>query len=365
MPKILVVIARLNVGGTARYIEELYSGLVSEDYEVLVATGYVQGSEIEDSIVERVNLHRIKSLGREISLVRDLKATLELRSLIKTFQPDIIYSHTFKAGALVRLLKQKVPVVHAFHGHLLDEPELSAFKIKAVVAIEKFLASKTTKFVTVGRRVGDELAEVGIKLGEKFISIPPGVRPLVLNDKRATKERLGILDDQRVVIGWLARVVPVKGPLRVVELAKRFPDALFLLAGGGSMHEEIQKVAPDNLKVLGWQDASDLWAVSDIAISTSDNEGMPVTLIEAQLSGIPVVALDAGSLSEVVLHNESGFVITEFDDEYFEALRKLIDDPNLQIKFGAAAQSRARKIFSPEILVSKHLELFSSLKEKV
>jgi len=365
MPKILVVIARLNVGGTARYIEELYSGLVSEGYEVLVATGYVQGSEIEDSVVERVNLHRIKSLGREISLVRDLKATLELRSLIKTFQPDIIYSHTFKAGALVRLLKQKVPVVHAFHGHLLDEPELSAFKIKAVVAIEKFLASKTTKFVTVGRRVGDELAEVGIELEEEFISIPPGVRPLVLSEKRATKERLGILDDQRVVIGWLARVVPVKGPMRVVELAKRFPDALFLLAGGGSMHEEIQKVAPDNLKVLGWQDASDLWAVSDIAISTSENEGMPVSLIEAQLSGIPVVALDAGSLSEVVLHNESGFVITAFDDEYFDALGKLIDEPNLRIKFGAAAQSRARKIFSSEILVSKHLELFSSLKEKV
>ncbi|MEY3330781.1 MAG: hypothetical protein RL202_47 [Actinomycetota bacterium] len=93
-PKILVVIARLNVGGTAQYIEKLVNGLNSNGFDAVIATGYVQGSEREDPRVSGLPIMRIPSLGRKISPIQDLKAWLELRKTVKTFQPDLIYSHT-------------------------------------------------------------------------------------------------------------------------------------------------------------------------------------------------------------------------------------------------------------------------------
>ena len=102
MPKVLIVIARLNVGGTAQYIGELVKGLKGSKYEVLVATGHVQGAEVEDAIVGSLPLVRVPAMGRKISLVSDLKARQQLKRVIADFQPDLIYSHTFKAGLLAR-----------------------------------------------------------------------------------------------------------------------------------------------------------------------------------------------------------------------------------------------------------------------
>ena len=123
--RVLHVIARLNIGGTARYITQLANELPKHGIETLVATGYVQGAEVEDESASTINLVRIKSLGRSINPVRDHFAHRQLQAVINDFKPDVIHSHTFKAGLIVRACKQQVPVIHTFHGHLLDDPEFS------------------------------------------------------------------------------------------------------------------------------------------------------------------------------------------------------------------------------------------------
>jgi glycosyltransferase involved in cell wall biosynthesis len=358
MPKLLIVIARLNKGGTSQYIGQLATQLPKHNYQVLVATGHVQGHEIEDEITKKIPIARIKHLGRKISPLNDLKSRYELKKLINEFKPDLIYSHTFKAGAITRSIKTEIPIIHAFHGHLLDEPELKGIKIKIATAIERKLAPKAKYLVTVGKKVADDLQKTGVGTKSQYISIPPGVVPLELENKTRARKSLGIDTEKRPIIVWLARVVAVKGPKRVIELAKKFPNARFLMAGGGDLLQLIKNQAPENLSVLGWKEAKEMWSVADIAISTSENEGMSIALIEAQLAGIPVIALDAGSVSEVIDSGKTGYVSKEFNKQYFQYLNQLLKDKKLRTKLGKAAEKRAKKEFDPGRLIQDHLKLF-------
>ena len=361
MPKILIVIARLNVGGTSQYIGELVHGLQKNGYEVLVATGRVQGAEVEDSVVKTLPVRRVAHLGRKISPISDLRARNEIRSVIQSFQPDLIYSHTFKAGLLVRTLKNKAPVVHAFHGHLLTEPELMGWKSRVVVLIERILAKRAKKLITVGNRVADELLAEGVGFGQQYQSIAPGVRPLELEQRINARKALGIDSEERPIVVWMARVTAVKAPQRVAEIARKIPEARFLLAGGGDLIEEIKKDVPSNLSIVGWQPATRMWAVADLAISTSENEGMPVALIEAQLAGIPVVAVDVGSVGEVIEDGNTGYTFERCDESFIAKVRELVHSSEERERLGANAKVRASREFSPELLITSHLALFEEI----
>ena len=356
--KILFVIARLNKGGTAQYIGELAQQLPKYGYQVLIATGFVQGQEIEDEITIKLPIKRIKNLGRKIDPIKDLKARTELKNLIYDFKPDLIYSHTFKAGALTRSIKTEIPIIHAFHGHLLDEPELAGAKVKLATAIEKILAPRAKYLVTVGKKVADDLLKKGVGLKSQYVSIAPGVHPLKLEKKSTARKALKLELEKRPIIVWLARVVAVKGPEKVIGLADAIPEARFLMAGGGDLFNQIKAKAPKNLTLVGWQPASRMWSIADIAISTSANEGIPVALIEAQLAGVPVIALDAGSVKEVIANKKSGFIFNKCDQNYISLLKKLSKEKILRKKLGNYGEEYAKKEFDPERLVQDHLKLF-------
>jgi len=232
--RVLHVIARLNVGGTARYITQLANELPKHGIETLVATGYVQGAEIEDESASNIKLVRIKSLGRSINPIKDLFAHRQLQAVIKEFKPDIIHSHTFKAGFIVRARKQAVPVVHTFHGHLLDDPEFSGFKASVITAIERRLANKASKLVSVGERVAEELVEMNVGVKEQYVNIAPGVKELSITPRIDALKNLDLSDDGRPIIGWIARVTRVKNPMRALEVARaqfQQPTLLWQVAG--------------------------------------------------------------------------------------------------------------------------------------
>ena len=361
MAKVLIVIARLNIGGTSQYIAHLVAGLERAGYEVLVTTGRVQGSELEDGVVSKLPIRRVESLGRKISPVADFKARIEIREVISEFSPDLVYSHTFKAGLLVRSIKLPMPIIHAFHGHLLSEPELKGWKSKIVIFFERLLAKRAQYLVTVGKRVADELLAERVGRASQYRSIPPGVIPLDLEQRDKGRKELGISGDLRPVVAWMARVVAVKGPMRVLEIAREIPEARFLLAGGGDLFDQVSRDIPENLSILGWQPSSRIWAVADIAISTSENEGMPVALIEAQLAGIPVVAIDVGSVGEVVLDGITGYLFSEFNQSYIERVRELISDKKKIDQMASASKKWATSQFSPEQMVKMHIELFEEI----
>ena len=367
---VLQIIARLNLGGTAKYLITLNDGLNKAGIKSLVATGYVQTGEIEDLEVKKLKPIRIKNLGRKISLTNDFKAAREIRKVIVKVSPDIIHTHTFKAGLLVRAqrnrieesLDKKIKFVHTFHGHLFDDPEFKGFKALAIKSIEKRLSKSNNQIITVGENVKRDLDSGGIKGKKQSISIPPAVVPLQLLSKKSALKKFRVPDKKRIRVLWLARVTGVKNPQRVIEIAKKLTEIDFYMAGGGDLLERVKKQAPKNLKVLGWQDAKSILPIADIFLSTSENEGMPIALIEAQLAGIPVVATNVGSVSEVVINNKTGFVCNKSNEELIKAISKLAESKSLRTKFGKNGKAQALKIFSEKQLISAHKDLYLKLK---
>ena len=359
--RVLHVIARLNVGGTARYITQLAQELPKHGIETFVATGFVQGDEVEDPSAAAIDVIRIPALGRSINPIKDHRARKQLEKIIREVKPDIIHTHTFKAGYVIRMKKQPVPVVHTFHGHLLDDPEFSGVKSRVIIEVERMLAKKTTKLVTVGRRVADELLEERIGHRAQYVNIPPGVVAVDVTPRAQALANLNLDDTGKPIVGWIARVTGVKNPMRALEVADALPDTHFVMAGGGDLLDQVKTAAPSNVSVLGWADTADLLGVSDIIMSTSENEGMPVALIEAQLAGKPVVATDAGSVSEVVLNHETGIVTNKNAGSIALALESLLLDKAKRKEMGHLATARAQSLFSVDRMIGAHIELYTSI----
>jgi glycosyltransferase involved in cell wall biosynthesis len=359
--RVLHVIARLNVGGTARYITQLANELPKHGIETFVATGFVQGAEVEDPSAQTIDLIRIPAMGRSIRPIKDHLARKQLEKIIQEVKPDIIHTHTFKAGYVIRMKQQAVPVVHTFHGHLLDDPEFSGIKSKLIIALEKKFAKKSAKLVTVGRRVADELLEQQIGTRNQFVNIPPGVVAVNVTPKAQALKNLNLEDNGAPIVGWIARVTGVKNPMRALEVADALPDTRFVMAGGGDLLEQITAAAPTNDSVIGWAEAADLFGASDIILSTSENEGMPVALIEAQLAGKPVVATDVGSVSEVILNHETGIVTNKNAGSIASAVESLMLDKTTREEMGRLAIARAQALFSVDRMINAHIELYKSI----
>jgi glycosyltransferase involved in cell wall biosynthesis len=359
--RVLHVIARLNVGGTARYITQLATELPKHGIETFVATGFVQGAEVEDLSAQLIELIRVPAMGRSIRPIKDHLARKQLEKIIREVKPDIIHTHTFKAGYVIRMKKQSVPVIHTFHGHLLDDPEFSGFKSKIIVGLERKFAKSSAKLVTVGRRVADELLEQKIGHRTQFVNIPPGVVAVNVTPKAQALKNLNLEDNGQPIVGWIARVTGVKNPMRALEVADALPDTRFVMAGGGDLLEQVEAAAPSNVSVIGWADAADLFGASDIILSTSENEGMPIALIEAQMAGKPVIATNVGSVAEVVLNQQTGFLTNKDPNEIAGIIQSMINEKNMIHDMGLRGIKHATIEFSVEALVQKHLKLYNEV----
>jgi len=360
--KILHVIARMNVGGTATYLYNLISGLEEAHIETLLAVGHVPQNEREDHRLEALNYRRIKDLSRAISPLKDFCAKRELMRVIDEFRPDLIHTHTFKAGLLVRTMKTSIPLIHTFHGHHLYDPDYGRFKKEVLNFVERKLAKKNAKIITIGQRVGQELLAAGIGEWPQYQSISPGIK------SPKNLDRNNILKDLRIDGGlnvlWMGRLTHVKRPDRVVEIARRFPKVNFVVAGDGELRDSIRSSAPNNLHLVGVRDSDEMWSIADIVILTSDSEGMPLTLIEGQMAGVPGIATDVGSVSEIVLDGETGFITQVTVDDICKKLTVLVNDSMLRSTMSKKAATRARDLFSIQQLTSSHVKVYQEVLEQ-
>jgi len=345
----------MNVGGTARYVGELVEKIPNNK----LATGYVQGSEIEDPCVEKLNVLRVPHMGRKISPLNDFRAWLELRKVINEIKPAIVHTHTFKAGLIGRLIGGEHKRVHTFHGHLFDDQSFSSLEKYLITKAEKFLANRTDLLISVGKKVGVELRAEGIGTEKEWLSIAPGINALPIIEKGQARKSLG-LRTEGVLFGWMARMAEVKNPFLLLEIARQLPQVSFVMAGGGNLLDEIKMKAPKNIAVIGWADAATFWSAIDCAISTSDNEGMPVALIEAQLAGVPVIATDVGSNAEVIEDDVTGMVTSKNPRELIDAIEKLLKGQKLIQKMGDEGRQRATEEFSLEKMLNAHENAYST-----
>ena len=372
--KVMRVIARMNVGGPAWQVSVLTRGLVPPDFDSTLVCGYVSEGEADFIALRDPELpcHQIEGLGRSVKPLDDLRAFFSLVRLMRAEKPDIVHTHTAKAGVLGRLaaIVARVPIrVHTFHGHVLHG-YFSPRVTKVIVLIERLLARRTTALAAVGSQVRDDLLAAKIGTREQFTVVPPGVAIEESLSKPEARSHLGLPLEVPVVL-FVGRLTQIKRPDRLLEafhivLTSR-PDAVLAIAGEGDLLDEAKAKAADlgdRVRFLGWQsDLSAVYPAADVVVLTSDNEGMPVTLIEASMLGIPCVTTDVGSASEVVINETTGFVVPSEPDEIAGVVCRVIRESDLAHKMGQAAQTHARHKFGAERLVSDYAHLYRRLRQ--
>ena len=371
--RVMRIIARMNVGGPAVQVSGLMRGLNDTEFDHRLYTGYCATDEADylDSVATDIKSIRIDGLGRRVSLRGDIRAFLSLVKAIREFKPNIIHTHTAKAGFLGRLASlvslQKSVRVHTFHGHLLNG-YFGSFKRMLVVIAEKALAFATQQLLAVGNKVRQDLLEAGIGSKEKFGLMPPGLTIGNLPSKNDALEFFG-LNNERLQCAFIGRVTQIKRPDRfldvVSEIKKRNTSLDFFIAGDGELLEACREriIAEDlPVKVLGWQsNIEKVLSAADIVVLTSDNEGTPLSLIQAGMAGLPVVSVNVGSVPEVVLDNATGLIMSLDVQEITDALEKLFTDKALRERLGHAAQEFTLANFGVQRLVHDHEELYKTL----
>jgi glycosyltransferase involved in cell wall biosynthesis len=355
--RVLQVITRVNRGGTAKWIAVLATGLGESGVENCVAAGNVSNDESEDESFDLIHGVKIPHLSNSIHPLNDFKAFIEIRSLIKRYKPDILNTHTSKAGVLGRaaalsLIRNRPVLAHTFHGHLLYG-YFNPWTLKTVILIEKTLAKFTQVLIASGEKVRDELLEVGVGELNQYVVVKPGIPSPNFMDRSEARRLIGI-DSESVVVGWLGRMVSIKRPERVIEIAVEHKSTIFILAGSGELQDSISRAAPSNAKVIGWSSPEIVWAAADIALLTSDNEAQPISLVEAGYAGLPCVALNVGAVSEVVLDGLSGYLVDR-PENLSAAIGRLENSRALRRNLGENARSQMVEQFSVEAFIRTHL----------
>jgi glycosyltransferase involved in cell wall biosynthesis len=343
------------------------------EFDQRLFTGFCSIDEADylETVAIDVKARRINGLGRRINLFGDLTAFFSLLREIREFNPDIIHTHTAKAGFLGRLAAilaaPRSIRIHTFHGHLLNG-YFGPSKRFLVVIAEKILALVTHRLLAVGDKVRLDLLSAGIGSQSKFELMPPGLSLNPLPGKFESRDVYD-LNFEGIQCAIIGRITRIKRPDRfldvVSEIKKRGVAIDFFMAGDGELLESCKKrIAQEDLpvKVLGWQtNIERVLAAADIVVLTSDNEGTPLSLIQAGMAMLPVVTTRVGSVPEVVLDGVTG-IITNLDvQEIADALEKLANSAELRSQMGSSAQEFTLANFGVKRLVSDHEVLYKKL----
>lgn len=374
--RVMEIIARLNVGGPATQVMGLHERLDRDEFDHRLYTGHVDGGEADHLRLRQVeaaeaHLRHVPGLGRSVRAGDDARALLWLVRAMKSFRPHIVHTRTAKAGALGRLAARLSGTgsarVHVFHGHLLHG-YFSPAKRHLYVASERLLASMTDRLVTVGARVRDELLAAGIGRPGQYVVIPPGVQPAPAPGREAARDLLGI-PREAPVVAYVGRLTQVKRPDRFLDVAHRVlasvPECRFAVCGGGELERTFERgtgPARGSFHLLGWRkDVETVYAAADVVLLTSDNEGTPLTLVEAGMTGTPVVSTRVGSVAEVVQDGRTGLLAATDAGELAELTLRLLSDRALALRMGEQARDWTTRRFGVERLVADTQDLYRSL----
>jgi glycosyltransferase involved in cell wall biosynthesis len=380
--RVLRVIARLNVGGPALHVTYLARGLAERGYETTLVAGDVARGEASMSFVAEqagVEVVTLPGLSRELSPVRDALAAFRLARLIRKLRPDVVHTHTAKAGAVGRaaalLARTRRPVVvHTFHGHVL-RGYFGTGGTLVFRAIETLLARTSDRLIAVSPEVRDELVALHVAPRQKFSVVRLGIElePRVHfdGDPAEVRRRHGI-PEGKFVVGWFGRMTAVKRTddllTMLAGVRERGVDALLLLVGDGDDRERLEQRAHDlglarSCLFLGYQeDVAPWYAICDAVVLTSASEGTPVTIIEALAAGRPVVATKVGGVPDVVDEGETGFLVRPHDTHALaERLEILAGDPIRRRAMGELGRARMLERYAVKRLVDDVDALYREL----
>jgi glycosyltransferase involved in cell wall biosynthesis len=390
-PKVLRIIARLNVGGPARHVVLLNRGLRDCGYETRLVFGSVAPGEASlESVLDDAQIPaiRLAALGPRVHALADVRALWSLLRIVFREQPDIIHTHTAKAGTLGRVAatfynalrsrSRRAVVIHTFHGHVLDG-YFSRTGNYLVRTAERFLGALTDRIIAISPRQWIDIAErFQIAPAHKIVTIPLGLNlEIFLRSSRSAsdRERFGIQPGD-FAIGYVGRFVPIKDLTTLVDafakVVRDLPQAKLVLAGDGPtrgpLSAQIHALGiSDRVIFLGWtHDLPALYASLDVCLLTSLNEGTPVAAIEAMAAGTVVIATNVGGVPDVIAHERTGWLVEPRNPEALAQLVIMIArDPGRRRLVAEAARADVARRFTTARLVADIDRLYrDALSEK-
>lgn len=395
MPKVLRILNRLIVGGpvlNATYLTKY----LSPEFETLLVVGEKEAHEKSaDYLATQLGIAyvTIPEMGRSISPLKDLQAYYKLKKIIREFKPDVVHTHAAKPGALGRLAAAAcgVPaIVHTYHGHVFHS-YFSKLKSGFYINLERFLASKSTAIVAISEAQKKELVQdFKIAPESKFRIVPLGLDldkfQQHMPEKRARfRAEFGLKDDE-IAIGIIGRLVPVKNHslfLKAVQsvLQKSTRKIKAFIIGDGETRADLESEAlrlgisfstqesithPHPLVFTSWRgDVDTITAGLDIITLTSFNEGTPVSLIEAQAAGKPIVSTKVGGIGDIVLEGQTALLANVDDDNTFCGhLLRLVEDDALRLQLGSNSSPYVLQRFGYQRLMRDMADLYYELLHK-
>jgi glycosyltransferase involved in cell wall biosynthesis len=347
--KVVRIIARLNVGGPAQQVCFLHENL-GPDFETVLIAGRLDPGEADMShlltCVDRV--YWVDRLSRAIMPWSDAAALWKIYRVLRRETPDIVHTHTAKAGTLGRIaaLLAGVPCrIHTYHGTVF-RGYFGPLATRFFLAIERTLARGTSKIIVVSESQRNELVDHFKVAGpDQVLVLRNGfdLHQLVHNAPvpNAVRHKYSI-PKEKVVVTWAGRMVPIKGInllCDVIDAAVSQQNVHFLVVGDGPQADVIKRrmKGRSNVTLTGWiKDMSEVWADTDMALLTSLNEGTPTALIEAMAFGKPFVATDVGGVRDLTtgpsqkfehgIETGNGFLTSTDPRALLECIRLLASD---------------------------------------
>lgn len=377
--KVAQVIARLNVGGAALYVMLTAAELrapANPDFESLLVAGTISEGEADMRyIADEIGLpvHIIPELGREITLRSDFSALIKLIQVFRTEKPDVVHTHTAKAGFVGRVAAKLagVPIiVHTFHGHVF-QGYFSPAKTQFFLTLERLCARFTTKIVTSGSEIRRELiATYKLCPPEKIVVRESGLQLRRFSEFKRSSSQFRdqhCISSQAPLVGIVGRLVPIKNHELFLRAAAKVhavrPHVQFVLVGDGELRGQLEAlVKAFRLPVTfaGWiADTPPVYGTLDVLVLSSKNEGTPVSIIEAMAAGVPTVTTQVGGVMDLYPDPRYGKVVPPDDAEAMaQAILDALDHKGIDL---AAAQRFVLETYDSRQAGAKHAELYRTL----
>ena len=369
--RVLLAITRLELGGAQRVVLHTAKKLDRRIFDVGLAWG--PGDLLDDEAAAISELERcpVPTLVRPVAPLSDLRALGSLRAAMRSFRPQIVHTHSSKAGILGRLAArlEGVPTIHTVHGFGFT-PLQAAPKRFFYRTVEKTMARFTDHFVTVSETDRRRGIELGFFPPEKATVIRAAIdlgRFRAAADGDAVRERLGVPVGLPMVT-QVGNFKPQKAPLDFVRVAaevlEQHPDTWFVMVGDGPLREQAEELTrelgiAERVVFAGWwSDVPGLLAATTVSVLTSRHEGLPCSVVESLAAGVPVVATAVDGTVEVVRSEDNGLLAPAGDIAALtHAIARIVGDPALRARMAAAA-SKGLVDFDRDLMVRQQEDLY-------
>ncbi|MCL2390199.1 MAG: glycosyltransferase family 4 protein [Endomicrobia bacterium] len=374
MLKVCYIITKLELGGAQKLALYTAEHLDKTKFESFIISG--KGGILDKEALEKFKLLQLNSLVRKVSPFKDLKAIFEIYAILKKEKPDIVHTHSSKAGILGRIAAKFAgikTVIHTIHGYGFNETQKWYAKY-FYVYIEKFCAFITDRLIAVSKEDIRKGLCYKIAKDTKFTLIRAGIdTEFYKNYAYNTDFRNSLIQNKEAkIITTIGPFKPQKNLKDFIKAARIVADktdnAFFLIAGDGDQRTELENLIlslnlKDKIVLLGWRkDIADILYASDIFVMTSLWEGLPCTILEAMCCSKPVIANAVDGVKEIIEENKTGFKVNPYDFQYTaEKILYLLQNESVMVEMGKSAKKSIGREFDINYAVKQQEELYFNL----